>query len=502
MILSVTKNWVMKIAITGLLLFLLILGFKPVMEKYSQSFKFVDEAEHMVMGWLMGKGYSLYTDFPNNHQPISYFASSLVHQTDDVNNVFMLVRRHRQAIFVWSVLWWLLLLGRFGIRLFIPLVIFENIKYYLLGNLFLAESIVVYPLFFLAASLLVKKKQTTTSFDHYSYGLLTAFSQLTLLPMAPALLALNGLWLWQFRGKGLRWYVFGILTMLIAVFWWINPVDYLMEVRNGLLYSLPGLSPINQPVDYLKLIGLPILFLPFYQQIMGQVVILMLWWWLVALTVSLYQKRLKTVLYTAAFLVVWLVTNMREVEANLFFYRGFHIVPWFLMGLGLGFIAYSKVLSTLSKRWFLGINFITAVLLVMILSYKDLPWYTSIDPDTDHYIQYTPLHEVAQLINTYKEPGDRLIVMPNASWLYYMTDLLPADTNMFTYYDWQVQVPNNRTKLITTMEENPPTFIVYDDDGSSYNPMMNEYLKAQFIQVSEQPELTLYVHQNHAYRLE
>jgi hypothetical protein len=474
--------------------------FYPIEQKYSQSFKFVDENEHMVMAWLLDKGYRLYTDFPNNHQPISYFASYAVQHIFDIDNVFMLVKRHREAIFAWSILWWFLIIKRIGLKSTVPIFLFENIKYFTLGNEFLAEAIIVYPLAYIAGQVLVLSKRTLKPFDYFVAGLLTAFIQLTLLPMALTLGVLTSVRFIISKGKGWRPFLLGILTILLGIFSFVHIRDYLVEVTNALVYSLPGLSPVSSPWQSWRLFGLPVLYFPFYKDPIGQVVILMTLWWLLALLIFILKGKGRLVWLNMALMAAWLFTNTRVAKADVYFYEGFHLTPWLFAGLMGGFSAFWQAMKIVNKKkqWLaVGIH---VILSVIIFNNQNLPLFTKIDPLTEHYVQYTPITQAALTINASKKTGDQLMVIPNESLIYYMTDLEPAPTNMFTFYDWQVDVPRNRSKFYQTLSDLPPAFIVYTDDGSSYGPFMNEFVKNNYIQLMQYPHV--YLHRQYEDRLE
>ena len=197
--------------------------------------------------------------------------------------------------------------------------------------------------------------------------------------------------------------------------------------------------------------------------------------------------------------MAWLLTNTRVAEADVYYYEGFHLTPWLFAGLLGGIMSLWQAMRLMAKKWKMGILLANSIVLLIIFSNSNIPLYAKIDPATEHYVQYTPVTQAAEVINSLKLPEDKLMVIPNESWIYYMTDLHPAPTNMFTFYDWQVQVPRNRQLFYQALRETPPTFIVYNDDASSYSPMMNEYLKDNYIQLIHNPNV--FIHQMHLHRI-
>jgi hypothetical protein len=461
--------------------------FYPIAEKYSQSFKFVDENEHMVMAWLMTKGYRLYEDFPNNHQPINYFLSYLIQQVFTIDNVFMLVKRHREFIFAWSLFWWVILVKRFKAAVILPIFLFESVKYFTLGNEFLAEALVCYPLAYLMGDLMGIKPKTEASRSGFWAGLLTGLVQFTLLPMAPVLGWLTVMRFIRLKGRGWGMFALGFGVIALMVFAFVPIKDYITEVLNALVYSLPGLRPVTSNWDWWRIPLLPFLYLPYFRDPIGQVVLLASFWWLAAMGFLVRKGQKRSGLLVFGLWLAWLFTNTRDAHADRYFYQGFHLTPWLLVGLTGGMLAlvnsWQYIWAKTAKRLIVG----QVIFLGVFLANQDLPLYTKIDPLTEHYVQYTPLSQAAEKINNLKQPGDRLMVIPNQSLIYYMTDLEPAETNMFTFYDWQLDVPKNKQGFYDTLENNPPAFIVYDDDGSSYGPFVNELVKYQYRKLNEYP---------------
>ena len=97
-----------------LLLFSLVMlvSFR-ISQTRSLSMHFVDEEDHMTIAGLTNRGLKLYEDIQSNHQPIVYFSSAKLQQLLDPPNIFMLVRRHRQAMFAYGLIWSAIILWRF-----------------------------------------------------------------------------------------------------------------------------------------------------------------------------------------------------------------------------------------------------------------------------------------------------------------------------------------------------------------------------------------------------
>ena len=127
----------------------------------SLSFHFVDEEDHIVTANLMNQGHKLYRDLSVNHQPLVYLGSQALQKITKPNSVYLLIKTHRLAMFIYGALWSVLLVWRFGGVGLIFSLVFEGLKYYGFGNLWLMESMAVYPAVYLFGrlmeSFLIKK---------------------------------------------------------------------------------------------------------------------------------------------------------------------------------------------------------------------------------------------------------------------------------------------------------------------------------------------------------
>ena len=118
-------------------------------EKFSQSWHFVDEDDHLVSGYYMNKGVSLYKGLSSIHQPVVYIVSSLAQKIAKPQTIYHLLKTGREAVFIYALIWSIFLAIRYRWPFIFFSVFFELTKYFILGNLLLAESLVVYPLIFI-----------------------------------------------------------------------------------------------------------------------------------------------------------------------------------------------------------------------------------------------------------------------------------------------------------------------------------------------------------------
>jgi hypothetical protein len=121
------------------------------------SFRFVDEEDNLILGHFLLQGERLYSDLFSHHQPLAYILSAAIQLFTHPIEIYSLVQIHRLFMIAWSLLWVTVLLFRFRFKVIVPLLIYELSKFYLLGNLFLAESLNVYLVLYLTFFLFEKK---------------------------------------------------------------------------------------------------------------------------------------------------------------------------------------------------------------------------------------------------------------------------------------------------------------------------------------------------------
>lgn len=468
---------------------LLAVIFYPVMDRYSQSFKFVDEDEYIVNAWLMNKGYRLYQDISTNHQPMTYFLSQITQKMTQPANDVMLVRRHRQAIYIWNIGWWFFLIWRFKKRAIFPIVFYEGLKYLTLGNEFVAESLVAYPMAYVFLNVYESVVEEKNKHDDVILGVVSAAIPFFLLPLA---LPVGILVVWRYiklKGYGIRLFGVGFLGVLIGLSLYIRPSDYWREtVVNNYRYAIPRISQMQTGLDYLKMLGLPFLKLNHLKDVLNQWVALIMAGWLTGLVILIAKRKYRLALSVVGLWFIWQLTNLRVVHPGTYFFEAFHLTPWYLVGLsGMVFI-FSFALRSIRIKWRYVLGISAGLICVALVFSRQMPYQTRIDPQTEHYIQFTPVEQAAQVINTVKQPGDRLMVYPNEVLIHWLTQLEPGSRQV-TYYEWQYYPPRSQEEYLTTMTHKRPTFIVVYDEGSVYMTILPKILAESYWQIFKGPNV-------------
>jgi len=459
--------------------------------KFSQSYKFVDEDEHMAIGYLMlDHSYRLYTDVSANHQPIVYLASYMVQKISQPDNLVMLIRRHRQAIVFFSLFWAMVMVIRFGLQGLLFVMGFEIVKYALLGNEFLAESLAVYPFSYLVGSQLELALTKVWLREDLFLGIVSALTGLTLLPLLPAI---GVLLLYRYVVAQVAYWKDGLLgigLVIVGIFSWINFHDYFRETWiNNWLYAMPRLSQMTELYDYLKLWLYP--FMSFFDPSgwLNIWIITIALGWLLLFFSSLYLKEKSLTWLIIAFFLFWGLVNARVIKPGVSIYAGFHLLPWLAIGMmGVIFISMTILLPQWRRKYKATVIVFFVTLLLYLSLHTQSPIRAAVDPETENYIQYTPLYQAGQVISSMKNEGDRLMVLPHEALLFWLTQLSPAGRQV-TYYEWQFHAPGQQEDYLRVISHEYPEFIQYTDDNSSYKESMERLLSREYRLVFENPNL-------------
>lgn len=443
-------------------LLILAVSFR-VSEKRSLSMHFVDEEDHITIGRLTTRGFKLYQDIQSNHQPIVYFTSAKLQQLLDPQNIFMLIRRHRQTMFVYGAIWSLLLVWRFKEIGLIFTLFFEFLKYYLFGNLWLMESFAVYPAVYIFGVGLetwfknINIKKTELIF----LGICSFLIIFNLVPLWPWLAVIWLTFLLKIKRK-IFWIgtSFLITTLIFFTISGYSITDWFIKsIYNNFVYAVPDLSPFKGPLDYLKVIFFPFLAYFTHNSLQANFISLFFSGYLLA---CLFKRKL-LLLYPLLFLA-----NNRVLSPGSVYYEGFHLLPW----LGLIIFTFAFSLKFLPKYFILGLGIWSLVL----LTNREMPYFWKTDPNYEYYVNYSTFDDLNFAIKTINQSGQRMAVsvLTNEVLVQWKTLTNPA-TKQVVCYPWERKIPELKedyAHVFNVNNPNPPEFI--------YGAMEQELVKAKY----------------------
>src|SRR3989344_737477 len=455
--------------------------FWPVTERYSQSFKFADEDEHFAVGQLLDRGKRLYKDISLNHQPLIFITSQVVHRVFDPPNIFMLLKRHREVVFGWGLVWSLLFFWRFGFTALPAVVTYESIKYFVLGNSFLAESLAVYPSMYVFGSLVELVAAKKERREEFWLGLASAMAVFYLLPTALPL-AMAALWrCFWLRFKRLWQYLLGAGVMVGGLLIFVNPGEYFIEtIRNNSLYAVPAISEVKSVTDMIRLWTLPftVWFKPF--SLLNYWIAFISAGWFLTLVIFLLRKQWRQAAVIGGLFLLWGGFNARVLTPGKYFFEGFHLSVWLGVGVLSGWLLLMHTVQRLSGRLKALVVVMIAVLFGWGQVQRDMPLFNKIDPMTENYINYSPMATVSRIIRILSQSNDRLMSLPNETIDHWDTRLLPA-MSQIGFNDWQYSVPERTKEYYDTVTNQPPAFIVFANDGSRYGESMEKLITQRYM---------------------
>jgi hypothetical protein len=132
---------------TGVLIAVTVLFYIVLYRIYMprvSAFGCFDDCFNIVAGHFINNGRILYSEIFFNHQPLPAYLSAAIQRIADPINIYELILRHRQVLFVFGFGINSLMIVRFGVPAFVFMLLYEPVKYYVFGDRFLAESFTVY----------------------------------------------------------------------------------------------------------------------------------------------------------------------------------------------------------------------------------------------------------------------------------------------------------------------------------------------------------------------
>src|SRR3989344_1345303 len=298
------------------------------------AFGCFDDCFNYVGGFFIANGKHIYSDFFFNHQPIPAFLSYVIQTITHPINLFDLVLRHRQFLMLFGLLFNALLIIRFRLPAFLFVIIFEISKFYVFGDRFLAEGIIVYPTIYMTGIVLLKfSGRRLFPIDYYLVSIFSFFVVFSREPYVPLALLLFATILWgKFdKIKKISIAIFTILS-IITLFYIFDLKEYFFNVvtvnSQTVFISEAGVNQMFGP----KI--LQIFLYPFYVffsepwNVFKQLLIGISLLFLLHFVMLIKDKKL---LLAALIFVILGLGNLRIVVPGKLFYDAFHMIIWYAL---------------------------------------------------------------------------------------------------------------------------------------------------------------------------
>lgn len=454
-----------KLALFGLTVFFLITSSYLYRNK-AFSLRFVDEEDNFAIGKYLSKGEILYDDIITNHQPFTYLFSEVVHKITKPQNTYLLINRHRETMIIWSFIWSILLVLYFGWAGLIAVLVYELTKIYLLGNLFLAEAQIVYPLMFLGG-LICFYKNKLNNLELFLLGVSFSLAIFLLMPLWPAVFFLFLVLLIRQRISLIhtfRHLFIGAVVSFLVLFKFISiPGYFYYSLYANLFYTVPSYHAENWLTTISKALLTPFLaFFPVGPTPTARVIQVLSVLLIVNMSYLIFKKR-----YFKTFIILILLGlgNIRFVYPGTELYDGFHLLPWYATMILVVFLVSADVLKNKGNLLLKSANLSLIIFVLgLSLNFAKADLFEKKNTWLEYNINYSTHTNRGDAVRVMKSAGDTLFVSPNAWLVYWQSDAdhLPK---LYGYYPWMSGVPKIHLAVLEAFSKNPPTFFYCENCG-------------------------------------
>jgi len=411
-------------SLLSLIFFWLILGFLYIFlfQIYLprvNAFGCFDDCFNYVAGYFLLKGKTLYSEIFFNHQPLMAYISKIIQLATKPINIYELVLRHRQFLLLFGFLMNCLLIWRFSLVGLGFALIYELTKFYLFGDRFLAEGLVVYLLVYMTGLLWNKfTKRKIYPWEYIFAGFLTWVVIFAREPVGPLALVIYSLILWGKpfnKAKKFSLLLFFALSGLVFLFVPFRDYVFNVFVLNLKMGRATG-------VNIFKSFFYPVFILftreknLFSDFLFGlNIVFLILFFWLI------FQKKSLVFLI---FLILGLA-NLRAGKPGAIFYAAFQMLPWYGI---LIFTCFLLLLEIWQQQKKIAL-FIGAFLIFLLsrLVFSSQSWIRERpDPHKEFLVNFGYLQQVGEVVKALSEPNDTLFLDGFDDLIYWQADRLSS----------------------------------------------------------------------------
>ncbi len=404
-----------QIIINLLIYFSLFAFFVFIASMYYQhvgGFSFGDEWNNFIAAYFMLKGKALYSQIFYNHQMLIVYLSYFIQKMLNPKSLYQLVLYHRMFILTFSFLFDLLIIYRFK-KIGIAFTFFyELTKFYLFGNLFLSESLIVQPLVYLLGITWYKfQKIKISSFDLIICGIFAwfvLFMRETFIPVTILLYVLILLDKKINRIRLMSFVIFSLLSLLTLFSIYRSISQYIFQVGYFNITVMIPYEARSSSVFFVNGVVYPILILfggkwnYFRNLLIGLDVVFLF----SIVRYVLYYKRLKEMIII---IVILGLANLRFIPPGNVFFEAFHILPWYGLFIVTILFLISKFFQTI---YFRKTAYLLISLLVMIYAYAFLSpqgfIWDKVNKNEEFTVNYANYYITGEVFRRLSNPGDLL----------------------------------------------------------------------------------------------
>ncbi|MDP2638496.1 MAG: hypothetical protein Q8P26_05550 [Candidatus Levybacteria bacterium] len=455
---SLIKNRIFKVTVTFIFIILIYSILYKIYSKRVNAFGCFDDCFNIVAGYFMLQGKHLYSEIYFNHQPLAAYISYLIQLFGHPSNIYELILQHRQFLISFNLIMSFILILRFNLIGILFVLIYEFSKFYVLGDRFLPEAILIYPLIYLLG--LVLYKFQNKSIYNFDYALSAIFAWFVIFLREPQALFALAAYLLILIGKPIKAKIISLFIFIIlsiTLFQFINFADYF---SNVIILNLN--ATVKNEVANNNFFGVGFLksFLyPFYIFIADK-------WNLfrfllislsIVFTASLiiFAKTSKKILAVATIFFLLGLLNLRPVTPGVIFYEAFHILPWYA--------AFIFATLSLHKEAFLIHKKIGIFLSILFMSFFAYFIFSpssfindKVNMQEEFLNNYGNYLQIGEVVNILSSPEDTLFLDGADDLIYWQAKLISSYKYSIYYRNLYLdKYPKAREEMFI---KNPPDF--------------------------------------------
>lgn len=422
------------------------------------TFGCFDDCFNITAGYFIKNGKLLYSDLFFNHQPLMAYISFVIQSVSDPINIFALILAHRKFILIFSILMNLFIAARFRLAGLGFILFYESTKFYVFGDRFLAESVIVYPLVYLLGLTWYKfNKNKIHSIEYIASAFFAWFIIFIREPFVPLAFILFGLIIWPFNKKTFRVKLISIAFLIFLIIFLLLRLplkEYIFNViaiNRNIVISFPS---NNYFYELFKIFFYPVYILingeqGFFRTILSGLSILFIF------SGGALVFKMKKFKIVGLFIIILGLANFRYSISGKPFYEAFHIGPWYGMFIFSIFLFFQSLWKEkiLRKIRYLAVLALS-LLFVYTVSPSSVLWEKN-DLHADlinNYGHYLSNGEAAKILAL---PGNTLFVDGFDELIYWQANL-PSSYKYSWYTSIMPLVPVFSQARIDMFRSNPP----------------------------------------------
>lgn len=454
------------------------------------AFGCFDQCFNFVAGYFMLKGKALYSQIFFNHQPLMAYLSYFVQTIFKPTTLYHLVLFHRLFILFFSLMADVFLIFRFRWPALGFVLFYEATKFYLFGNSFLPEALIIYPLVFLLGLVWEKLKETQLSdFDYLLAGIATWLVVFLALPYLPVALLLLGLIYFlnkpTKKAKAILLLSFFLPSLFILTL--VPLKDYLFDLfvvnRQMVINEARATGMVG--LGIIKVFFYPLHILTkgemnFFRTILIPLDIILL---ISAGLIAVKFRKLKIILFLFTILACSL---SRFVPPGKVFYESFHLLPWYALFLFSIFLLLKEIfLLYWSSNKAFPVAFLITIIIIFAYLTNSPSWFVweKIDPHEEFYTNYTHYYVYGNAIKLLAKPNDTLFLDLWDDLIYWQAGLdSPYQYSLYTPV--MTKSPRFQEARLRMFQENPPDFYYhFCDKETILSSLLPEENKEDYLQI-------------------